>query len=497
MQSLTASPLRLAAFVACASTLALLLVACKSSPNASTEASAPPPTTITCAAAGAATKNVTAPTAIDSTCAQIPYAPALFKTVEGGYSANQTTADMYSWLSFVALNWPVNPATCAPDPTQSILTNPSSPTWMTYLTTDDVFKTSGAPDPWCGASAPNGAKGLAAVASLQAARLPTSVRALAAAHPEIHLFLSHDSKSGELVSSLHALHALAAAPTRMQAILQSTDLPIVDQNGRYARFTVSMNSDEASFITKNTLYTKAGQTKYGNVTFPVSDSSKGVMGVIELKAAWKILGPGDNPANFFTQQAIVYNDSTGKPSPGPNPVTVGLIGLHILHKSQGQSMWAWSTFEQTDNDTTSFFNPNCKAPIPNPNNHCVVNATTIPSKLAKTAPELSPTGKPLQFPTQIQPKSYIVPSNPQYDAAFQSLLASTPWAHYKLVSTQWFAGAVGLVPQYLGATVQETFVPQNDSTGHPLDSCANCHQGAQDPGGHSAEFSFILYDAQQ
>ena len=497
MQSPTVSSLRLAMLAACATTLALLAVACKSAPSTSTDATAAAPATITCAAAGAATKNVTAPTAIDSTCAQIPYAPALFKTFEGGYSANQSTADMYSWLSFVALNWPVNPTTCAPDPTQSILSNPSSPTWMTYLTTDDVFKASGAPDPWCGGSAPpNGAKGLAAVAALRASHLPAGVRSLAQAHPEIHLFLSHDSKSGELVSSMHALRA-TATPARMQEILQSTNLPIVDQNGRYARFSVSMNSDEASFITANTLYTKAGQARYGNVTFPVSDSSKGVMGVIELKAAWKVLGPGDNPANFYTQQAIVYNDATGKPSPGPNPVTVGLIGLHILHKSQGQSLWAWSTFEQTDNDTTSFFNPNCTPPTPNPNSHCVVNATTIPKSAAQTAPELSPTGKPLQFPTQIQPKSYIVPSNPQYDTAFQSLLGSTPWAHYKLVSTQWFAGAVGLVPQYLGASVQETFVPQNDKSGHPLDSCADCHQGAQDPGGHTAEFSFILYNAQQ
>lgn len=45
------------------------------------------------------------PTSIDNTCAQIPYAPALFERSEGGKrTTDQDAADMYSWLSFIALN---------------------------------------------------------------------------------------------------------------------------------------------------------------------------------------------------------------------------------------------------------------------------------------------------------------------------------------------------------------------------------------------------------
>ena len=42
-------------------------------------------------------------------------------------------------------------------------------------------------------------------------------------------------------------------------------------------------------------------------------------GAMEFKAAWKVLGANDDPTHFFTQQAIVYNDADGTPSPGPKP----------------------------------------------------------------------------------------------------------------------------------------------------------------------------------
>jgi hypothetical protein len=446
-------------------------------------------TTVTCAAAGATGPVALAPTSIDSTCAQIPYAPYQFKRQEGKgvVATNQEGADMYSWLTFVAVNWPVNPATCEPDPGQSILANPNSPTWMTYISPGDVFKMVGKPDAWCGGQGGQsaGLKGLAAVQQNETARLPLAVRKIALAHPEVKLFLSHDSKSEDLLLSSPML--LQSGPSRLKSILQSTDLPIVDQNGRFARYSIAINHDEYELIDKNTLYTKAGQAAYGDVTFPVSNAANHVMGAMELKAAWKVLGTNDNPAHFFTQKAIVYNGRSGKPSPD-GLVTVGLIGLHILHKAEGQNFWAWSTFEQVDNDTTSFFSADCKAPNPNPHNHCVVNKPTADAN----AMELGPEGKPLQFPTQIQLNDYVVPTNPQFDAAFQGLLANTPWAYYKLISTQWNSGATGVVPQFMASSVQETFVPKLDKEGRVLDGCVACHAGAQDSAGKTTEFSFLL-----
>jgi hypothetical protein len=205
------------------------------------------------------------------------------------------------------------------------------------------------------------------------------------------------------------------------------------------------------------------------------------VGATEIKAAWKVLGAGDDASRFFTQQAIVYNDAAGDPSPGTNPVTVGLVGLHIAHKAQGQSTWAWSTFEQVDNDTKSFYNPNC-TPAGSPS--CTANTPTATA----TSKELSPASKPLNAPVQVVP--YLKPTNPGLNSSFQALLAGTPFQYYQLIGTQWSTGAIGVAPQFLGASVQETFVPFNSNGPY---SCTACHTFATaTPGGQSSDMSFLV-----
>ena len=34
---------------------------------------------------------------------------------------------------------------------------------------------------------------------------------------------------------------------------------------------------------------------------------------------------------------------------GQNPVTLGLVGLHIVHKTDSEPQWIWSTFEHVNN----------------------------------------------------------------------------------------------------------------------------------------------------
>lgn len=457
----------------------------------STTATAPQ-SAITCAQAGTSgPDNVNPPTALDASCAQLPYAPMLFQQAEGRKKlSNQDATDMYSWLSFVALNWPHQAGACTADAGSNISRDPNHPTWMTWIRTDSVFKASGPPDPWCG-----GGEALLqadqAALERRVASLPMRVQALAKAHPEVTLYLAHTAKSEEILHSQQMLGA--ETPSDLQAILQSTDLPIVDQNGRFARFSISMNQDQYNYIRDNALYTRQGQQSH-TINWPVSDSTNHVMGTVELKAAWKVLGANDDPSHFFTQQAIVYNDKDGNPSPGPNPVTVGLVGLHIVHKSEGQNFWAWSTFEQTENLTKNFYNPNCVATSQVHNNHCIPNKPTADAE----AKELDDNGKPLQFPTQIVKKDYIEQTNLEHmTQPFQKLLAGTPWQYYELISTQWAGGAQGAFPHYLGSPSQETFVNQNQANGQPLDSCIDCHHFSKTAAGTPAEFSFILRNAKQ
>lgn len=450
--------------------LAFTLLACKSS---SKPGPAAVTATVTCANAanfqGAGPAPV--PTTIDSTCAALPYTPGSAQSLN---SNGQQKADVFGWLSFVALNWPVNSATCTPDTSSSILTNPNNPTWLTYIDSDAVYNGKN-PAPWCSSG---GGGGLKAGQTALADSYPAAVKKLLAEHPDVHLVLAHDAKSHELISQLQLLGATPNGP--MKDILQATGQPLVDQNGRFARFTVSLNKDEYDYILANKLYTIPGQKATPNINFPMGSSSSSV-GAIELKAAWKVLGAGDDPSHFFTQQAIVYNNAKGAPSPGPNPVTVGLVGLHIAHKAQGQAVWAWSTFEQIENTTKSFYNPNCQ---PAGSKSCTPNTPTATA----SSNELGPDGKPLNAPVQVVP--YIKPTTPALNTSFQALLTGTPFQYYELIGTQWSNGAIGVAPVLFGSAVQETFVPFNSQGPY---SCIACHNFATaSPVGQKSDMSFLV-----
>jgi hypothetical protein len=298
-------------------------------------------------------------------------------------------------------------------------------------------------------------------------------------------------------------------------MLQALGGPLTDLNGRWVRYEIRVNQDEYNYIVKNNLWSAAGQKQFpgfpGSVNFPAGASAYGPTGAMELKAAWKVLGHGDNPNRFYKIQAIVYNDSNTPPtiSPGPNPVTLGLVGLHITHKTASQTNWVWSTFEQVDNLTTSFFNPNSKTP---PNVQLAKQPYT----------ELASDGTPLNTPTQVTRLNLVNdPSATALNTVFQKLLGNSVWANYQLVSTQWSDGNTFPIPGYLANTTMETFAqepsppadyaaPFNQSaynafatTSDPTyptnainqssSSCLKCH-GATTSGG--MDFSFILYGAQ-
>ena len=59
------------------------------------------------------------------------------------------------------------------------------------------------------------------------------------------------------------------------------------------------------YILNNKLYSRAGQSAFtGTVSFPCGGGTDA--GAIMLKAAWKVLGTGDDPKHFHRTQALVY-----------------------------------------------------------------------------------------------------------------------------------------------------------------------------------------------
>ncbi|HEY0381534.1 MAG TPA: hypothetical protein VGC72_04995 [Candidatus Elarobacter sp.] len=450
------------------------------------DAAAPTPSAaITCADARRPINNVPTPTVIDATCAVIP-------TDFVGIGDTEPPLDIYSWLTFIAVNWPVNPA-CAPLTAANILTSPPNPTWMTYLSSDDVFVAApSTPSPWCSSTIVSGR-------SRPAAQLPARVQALArtyfSSHPSGKLmYLHHDSKGHALAATLRLQAALGVHNTRLttgaagidpnvlNSILDATNQPVVDQNGRFERFTISMNVDEYKYIMKQKLWTFKGEAATGNLSFPTSKTPGATIGAMEFKAGWKVLVPKrDDFSHFFTMPAVVYNDAAG--SGPPEYVTVGLVALHITHKTPRQSSWIWTTFEQIDNtndgpknaNPKSFYNPAC-APA-----KCPPNVQTAPTPYI----EIGPNGK-RNAPTQIVPFVTPAPTTVAINSKFRGLLKNTPWSYYQLVATQWVGGSVrppspnpghlgGVQPALLGNAVMETYVPPTSPGMSSTYSCMYCH----------------------
>lgn len=395
--------------------------------------------------------------------------PELATVPEGlppGAQIENANFDYVSWETFVALNWPADLKSCSADLTKTILSGQGPVVWETYLADTDVFKSK--PAAWCG-----GTPGMSGV-SVDAQKL--------AQKTGVTRFFGLLSKfSPTLGAGIKGIQEVGGALT--------------DKNGRFVRYEIRMNQDEYNYIIKNNLWNKAGQAGK-TISFPEGKSAFGPVGAMEIKAAWKVLGAGDDPTKFYNIQAIVFNNASGAKSPGKNPVTLGLVGLHILHKAKGQSKWLWSTFEQNDN-LTSFSYPNGKSNV----------------QTAKTPyTELDPTGKPLNLPVNVVRVNPIENPATEMNAGYQKLLAGSVWANYSLVATQWAGNLGGLPkPAFMANTVIETYTqgptPPSDGpipypspgyqpfSANASSSCMKCHSVAKDAQKANADFSFLLGNA--
>lgn len=395
---------------------------------------------------------------------------------------NQELVNDFSWRSFIAFCWPANTGNCTADTSiGSNIFNGNGPVvWESYLSTDQVFVSSGSPSNWC--------------------------------TPTFDMLPKKVQELSQRTGIRRFIHRLSKTPAGPHALGQASGQPLVDQNGRFVRYEVRMNQDEYNYILAKNLWNAAGQNKFtsdSTITMPSGQTQYGNLGSIEFKAAWKIMGPGDDTTRFYKIKAIVYNDNAGDPSPGPNPVTLGLVGLHIAHKTPTQRNWVWSTFEQVDNLTSSFFNNACDT--------CPINTPPQTDKAGHYV-ELNPDGTPIHKPTQVKR------INPTADATvagvnskYQGMLKGSVWANYQLISTQWLQFE-DITPMYLANSVQETYLqgPSPASYGtytlsidqpyyaspkyQPFSaasssSCMGCHYTATGVGTAKTDFSFILGEA--
>lgn len=446
----------------------------------------------------------TPPSRITSALANVPPDAA---GIPGQYNI-----DLNSWLTFIALNWPANTKTCGPNISASILSGTGPTVWETYLTDSDVFVGPGfSPQQWCPQTS-----------AAQLNSLPPAVRRQAR-QAGVRKVFSRLSKASPALKKKP--RAVGASLQTFAGIEEAVGGVLTDQNGRFVRYEVHLNQDEYSFLRLNNLWSRKGQDYYTNtlkktITFPEGNRQTGFVGAIELKAAWKVLSASEiKGRRFYMTTGVIYNNEKNQ---NPSVATLGLVGLHIIHKTQSQPKWIWSTFEHVDNVApppgsplgakASFNNPECPPFI------CPPNVQTA----SQPYTELNPaTGRPLNAPVQVMRVNPVGdPSVDGLNKIFQGLLQGSVWANYQLVSAQW-QGELGQLPKppFLANTVIETF---NQTPKPPTDgiydfpspnynpfascvtaSCQKCHSVAVTASALAnnqpqpkADFSFIMGNAQ-
>jgi hypothetical protein len=356
-----------------------------------------------------------------------------------------------------------------------ITSNAQAPrVWEAYIDVTGVFKAQGAkPDPWGGTN------------TFLASLVP-------------------NYKQGQKVLFASSKNVLAEV---FQASFGESLLPpIADLNGKYVFFEIHLNKPEYDYIVSNTLYSKDGQTAFlarvpaPTIGFPQGSGSTNAYGAIEVKAAWKQLGPGDDATKFYSVAATLIDPVTGNTIPD---VPMGLVGLHLITRTNSASQWVWSTFEHVSNCPDA-----PPAPAPPAGSHFNFNDPSQPQsangygfKPQNNTPVASP--KPTQI-TRVLNNALI---NGQWtqclNSTMQAKLKGTVWANYRLVTTQWpnptSGGGVQFLPSNLTNTTMETYIQDSSFSG----SCMNCHNFAatagtlpNNAGTAPANFSYLLQKAQ-
>ncbi|WP_266157998.1 hypothetical protein [Dyella silvatica] len=350
----------------------------------------------------------------------------------------QRLFDLWSWQAFLSLNWPMNnQGQFAPSISDTTF---GPPMWTTWHESTNIFREDG---------------GVPSACQMQNAQLSLTRDTNLAVARDLKPFAlpsTFDKRRIRLLGNISAVGdrspvtkaaAKGAAPASLSDIMQAFTAPLIDQNGNYVFYEIQINPDEVNYICKHKLYNIQGQVAFtgGNphtkADLPSGIDSRDGSGSWELKFAWRVLTRADDRTRYLWSDAIVppvngkCPDKT-TPTHDECQVQVGLVGMHIGHKSASSPQWIWSTFEQVDNLSMdnvahpglkpSFFDPDCPACVPNqaPSQDNNGNwATTPPTQVARAAP--IPADK--------------IALNGAAEASLEN--AGTALRYYQLIDSQW------------------------------------------------------------
>jgi hypothetical protein len=285
---------------------------------------------------------------------------------------SQRLFDIFAWRAFISLNWPADRSGKADN--NKTIADAGPRVWEFWIEPSQIFKLDGSdPEPW-----------------------PKSVQ--------------------EASRPLKRTKAAWTPTVRADQNLQAFSGPLIDQNGKWVRYQVKINREEYDYIVENHLYNLDGQIEFSRektANFPASDLQSGKRGAIELKFAWKELGPNDIPSRYYVVEGEVKNNDTGK----LEPRLLGLVGMHIAMRAKSSPQWIWATFEHVDN----------------------VNANELERGLTKNGetvavhPNFNNPGAPTALPNILPAKNAVL--DPKSGAPRQPATGETPNAWFEKTTT--------------------------------------------------------------
>jgi hypothetical protein len=146
---------------------------------------------------------------------------------------------------------------------------------------------------------------------------------------------------------LDALIGRAGKARTLDLIQQAgPDGIMVDLQGHPIYYSIHSDSTFGNFIKQNDLLDPAKLRAFDpNTPFPV--------GTMTLKAAWKVVAPGENVSTFYTRTAqialLTVKDGKIALSGKTTEAQVALVGFHVAATLNGHPEMVWATFEHRQN----------------------------------------------------------------------------------------------------------------------------------------------------
>ena len=347
----------------------------------------------------------------------------------------QKQVNVFAWETFLAINWPALSTQAGMPDTSKTIAGPGQRVWETWKETSEVYLVDGQkPAPWG-----------------QSMTIPGLKKGIKV--------LSRWSKNDEFLND-------DLQPTKANGALPGT---LTDQDSNIVYYEIRLNEVLFDYIVQNGYYNASTQAKAKLISAPA--------GSMLIKAAWKQLDFNE-AKNYLVVDAYV-SDQPDRKKAKYQLKKMGLVGLHIMHKTPDAPQWIWSTHEQVQNLQgihPSFNNPDCTS--------CPVNQQTKPGT-----------------PNQVVRDNTIDPATQQLNKEVQGLLGGAKLAQYELIGAQWPIPSMKrdsnpntvfeVAPALLANSTMETYI-QNSS------SCMGCHAMARSANPAefvTADFSFTFSDA--